>query len=225
MNSMSRRAFIGAMTLGGLPGVSFGRGAFASSQQDLRAVPGQLSVDYASALNLQIFLEGKAAFDLVGLVSMRPVESEAGKYPFGSLFLFPFKRNVSSPDIQAFFPGQNGRRPLRSIPAITSLGIPTDEYLCNYVVKMPAESFISFAAEPPFTNGAENRPWHTNVGNIASRNGAGDAIGVSWTSANLNHLWFENSRWIPDTRQANGLLWRSRIIAALRHASAMTHLT
>ena len=64
-------------------------------------------------------------------------------------------------------------------------GLPPDEYFCNYVLKAPSRSFISFSVGAPFSHGAQKRVWHTNVDNIGGR-----SVGIGWTSSNLNHPWF-----------------------------------
>ena len=67
---------------------------------------------------------------------------------------------------------------------MTPGGLPPDDYFCNYVLKVPRESFISFSVGAPFVGSAQKQSWHTNVDDIA-----GHAIGIGWTSSNLNHPW------------------------------------
>ena len=50
----------------------------------------------------------------------------------------------------------------------------------------------------------------------------GSAVGVDWTSPNLNNAWFGGSHWIPNTNACNGNAWREVIIAALRDQASVS---
>ena len=213
MRGLSRRAFLG-VSVGGLSSLQSHGAVLAALPADVLGLSQRNSVDAASALNLSQFLRNKHAFGLTGLLSMRPVEGELGRYPDGSLFLFPFKHAASCPDVRAFLPGRSATDPPIATVALTHGGLPPDEYFCNYVLKAPREGFISFSVGLPFAHGAQKRVWHTNVDDIGGR-----SIGIGWTSSNLNHPWFAGSRWIPDSDI--GKYWRARIIEDLRQAAAV----
>ena len=181
---------------------------------DVLGLSQRTSVATASALNLGQFLRNKRALGLTGILSMRLVEGGLSRYTSGSLFLFPFKHAASSPNVRAFLPGRSAAEPPIVTVALTHGGLPPDEYFCNYVLKVPPRSFISFSAGLPFSRSAAKWEWHTNVDNIA-----GHSIGIGWTSSNLNHPWFDGSRWIPD--RGDGKYWRARIIEGLRQAAAV----
>jgi hypothetical protein len=213
MRGLSRRAFFG-VSVGGLSALP-GRGTvLAALQRDMLALPQHANVDVASALNLRSFLQNNDTLGLTGLVSMRPVRGELGSYARDALLLFPFKRSAFNPDLPAFLPGRSATEPLIATVAMTPGGLPPDDYFCNYVLKAPRESFISFSVGAPFVGSAQKQSWHTNVDDIA-----GHPIGIGWTSSNLNHPWFAGSRWIPD--RDGGKYWRARIIDGLRRAAAI----
>jgi hypothetical protein len=188
--------------------------ALAASPVDVFNAPEGVNVAYAGALNLRFFLQSKNTLGLTGLFSMRPVEGELGNYASGALFLFPFKLSAASPDMPAFLPGAGAAHPLIATVAMTPGGLPPDEYFCNYVLKAPSRSFVSFSVGVPLVRGAQKRAWHTNLDNIG-----GSSIGVGWTSSNLNHRWFAGSRWIPD--RGEGKYWRARIVEGLRQVAAV----
>ena len=213
MTGLNRRTFFG-VSVGGLSALHGQSAALAALPSDAFGLPWQANADYASALNLKQFLQNKATLGLTGLVSMTPVAGELGSYAQATLLLFPFKHSAASPDLQAFLPGRSAVEPPIATVAMTPGGLPPDEYLCNYVIKLPRQSFISFSVGAPFAHGAEKRPWHSNVDNIG-----GGTIGIGWTSSNLNHPWFAGSRWIPD--RGEGKYWRARIIEGVRQASAV----
>jgi hypothetical protein len=213
MGGLSRRSFLG-VSVGGLSALHGQGMALAALASEAIGLPQRASPDYASALNLRLFLQNKETLGLIGLVSMRPVEGELGSYAQSTLFLFPVKLGMASPDLPAFLPGRSAVEPLIATVPMTPGGLPPDEYLCNYVLKVPRQSFISFSIGAPFARGAQKHNWHTNVADIG-----GGSIGIGWTSSNLNHPWFAGSHWIPD--RGDGEYWRARIIEAVRHASAI----
>jgi len=215
MSNLSRRAFLG-VSVGGLSALQGGRAALASFQFDPIGVSERLTVDRSSVLNFALFLQNMDDLGLTGVVTMTPVEGDLGSYAGGSLLLFPFNRGASGSNRQAFLPGRGAAGRLIATVPMTPAGLPPDEYFCNHVLKAPPQSFISFSVGAPLVNGAEKRPWYTNVDDIGNR-----SVGIGWTSSNLNHPWFAGSRWIPDSGQGNGRYWRARIVAGLHQASAL----
>jgi hypothetical protein len=169
--------------------------------------------ELANALNLRLFLANKDAFGLAGVISMRPTESELGRYPATALFLFPFKHNASTADAPAFLPGSAAASPLLETVAMPASGLCPDEYFCHFVLKAPWHDFIGFTVGAAIGHGMDKWPWHSNVaiGN--------DTVGFRWTSSNLNHSWFKGSSWISDDE--NGKAWRARIIAGVRWAATL----
>ena len=213
MRGLSRRTFFG-VSVGGLSTLHGAGTALAALPIEVFNSPARANVAYASALNLGLFLQNTNALGLSGLLSMRPVEGDFGSYASGALFLFPFQLSAMSPDLPAFLPGHSAAHPPIATIAMTPGGLPPDEYFCNYVLKAPSRSFISFSVGVPFAHGAQKRFWHTNVDNIGGR-----SVGIGWTSSNLNHPWFAGSRWIP--HRDEGKYWRARIIEGLRQAAAV----
>jgi hypothetical protein len=170
-------------------------------------------VEVSNALNLRLFLKNTDAVGLAGVMSMRAVEGEFGKYSAATLVLFPFKRKAPAADMPAFLPGASAADPPRAAVAMTSLGFSPDEFLCRYVLKAALENFIGFELGARFAPGFNNRPWRSNIA-------VGNAVvGARWSSANLNHRWFAGSHWIPDND--HGEAWRGRIVDGLRRAAAI----
>lgn len=212
MGGFSRRSFF-AVSVGGLSALQSHRSALAALPFDTTGLQQGANIAYANALNFKTFLQNKKTLGLVGLVSMRPVEDELRSYAEDELVLFPFKLSAASPDAQAYLPGRSAAEPLIATVPMTPGGLPPDEYLCHYVLNIRPQNFVSFSVGVPFSRGAAQGEWRTNVDNVA-----GDSIGIGWTSANLNHPWFAGSRWIPD--RDNGKHRRARIIEGLRRLSA-----
>lgn len=213
MTGLNRRTFFG-VSVGGLSALHGQSAALAALPAGVFNPSSRAFVEQASALNLKLFLQNKATLGLIGLLSMRPVAGELGSFGRDALFLFPFKRAGSNADLPAFLPGRSPLEPVIATVPMTPGGLPPDEYLCNYVLKAPRQSFISFSVGAPFAHGAEKRSWHSNVDNIGN-----GSVGIGWTSSNLNHPWFAGSRWIPD--RGEGKYWRARIIEGVRYASAI----
>ncbi len=200
MNGLDRRAFLGA-SIAGLAALG-GPGAAVAAISDSVFAGDRAAFDLAAARNLAAFLPRTDTVGLVGLLGVRTV---AG-HPRRGLFLFPFTSSAFSADVAAFLPGDGGL-PVRTA-AMTPGGLPPDEYLCNYVLGVPRENFISFSLGKPLVNGAQNHPWQ---GNLVLR---GTSVGIGWTSSNLNHPWFAGSRWIPE--RGEGARWRAHVIEELR---------
>jgi hypothetical protein len=212
MTGLNRRTFFG-VSVGGLSALHGQSAALAALPAGVFSQPSRAYVEQANTLNLRLFLQNKDTLGLTGLLSMKPVEGELGSYGRDTLILFPFKHRASGADLQAFLSGRSAAEPVVATVAMTPGGLSPDEYFCNYVLKAPRQSFISFSIGAPFVCGAQKRAWHTNVDNIG-----GGSIGIGWTSSNLNHPWFAGSRWIPD--RGDGKYWRARIIEGVRQVSA-----
>jgi hypothetical protein len=212
MGDPTRRAFL-SISAAGLCALVCDGTAFASLRPD--AVPSSRGArrELANALNLRLFLAGKDAFGLAGVMTMRQVEGELGTYPAAVLFLFPFKHNAATVDAPAFLPGSTAGSPLIETVTMPASGLSQDEYFCHFVLKAPWSNFIGFTVGAAIRHGMDKWPWQSNVviGN--------DTVGFRWTSSNLNHPWFKGSRWIPDNE--NGLAWRARIIDGVRRAATL----
>jgi hypothetical protein len=179
-------------------------------------LPSRRDVDSSNALNLRLFLQNKDTLGLTGVMSTSSVEGALGSYAAATLFLFPFNRGPASQNGRAFLPGRDAAGALIQAAPMTPTGLPPDEYYCNYVLRAPRESFIGFSVDTPRVRRAEKRPWFTNVDNIGN-----GSVNIGWTSANLNHLRFEGSHWIPDGEDGDGKYWRARIIEGVRQVSTM----
>jgi len=212
MDKLNRRSFlaISAASVSVLPGMGT---AFASTGLELISRPRSAPFELSNALNLRLFLRDRTALGLAGLMSMEPAESGFERYPAATLLLFPFKRHVDGSAQPAFLPGQGGQDHPVATVAMTTLGLPPDEFLCHYVLNAPRQSFIGFELGAALSRSADKQPWHNNIAL------GDDTIAVHWTSSNLNHPWFAGSRWIPDNDHGNA--WRSLIINGVRRAAAM----
>ncbi len=213
MGGLNRRAFFG-ISVGGLSSLRAQSVAMAAPLPGAVEFTRRANIDYASALNLDLFLQDTDRRGLVGLLSMTPVHGERGGYDAGALFLFPFKHAASSREFAAFLPGSSAAAPLVKTAAMTLGGLPPDDYYCSFVLKAPRQGFIAFSVGAPFTSGAQKWPWHTNVDDIRGR-----SIGIGWTSSNFNHPWFAGSHWVPDN--GSGKIWRARIIESIRRVAAI----
>lgn len=212
MGRPNRRSFlaISAASVGVLPGMG---PAFASTGPALIGWPHPASFELSNALNLRLFLRDRTVVGLAGLMSMEPAEGAFERYPAATLLLFPFKRHADGLAQPAFLPGRGGTdRPIATV-AMTTLGLPPDEFFCHYVLNAPRQSFIGFELGTAISRGADKRPWHNNIAL------GDDTVAVHWTSSNLNHPWFAGSRWIPDDE--HGEVWRARIIAGVRWAATL----
>jgi len=189
------------------------RTAFASVNPELMAWPHVTPFDLSNALNLRLFLQNKDAVGLAGLMSMEPAEGRFGRYPTATLLLFPFKRYADGPTGRAFLPGQGLLDGPVATVAMTTLGLPPDEFFCHYVLGAPRRSFIGIELGAAIARGADKWPWHNNV------DLGDDKVAVHWVSSNLNHPWFEGSRWIPDNE--HGEVWRARISGGVRRAAIL----
>lgn len=212
MGEPTRRTFL-SISAAGLYSLVRDRTAMASSQPGAALWSSRGRRELANALNLQQFLEYRDTFGLVGVMTMRPVKSELGRYPAAALFLFPFKSNASTKEVPAFLPGSAATSPLLETVTMPASGLSPDEYFCHFVLKAPWRNFIGFTAGTAIGHGMDKWPWHSNVA-IGD-----DTVGFRWTSSNLNHPWFMGSRWIPDNE--NGLATRAQIIDGVRRAATL----
>jgi len=212
MKTPSRRAFL-ATSAGGFCAIHGANAALAALQIGPIESPVSLRISLANALNFRLFAQNRSTLGLSAVMAMRPVDGRLGSYPASSLFLFPFNRDATSARELAHLPGPDAASPLIKTAAMTTLGLPPDEFFCHYVLKAPWQSFISCALEAPVAREIGTAPWHSNV------EIGGATIGVRWTSSNLNHPWFAGSRWIPESD--DGQIWRSRIIDGVRRAAVM----
>jgi hypothetical protein len=212
MGEPNRRTFVWFSTAGLCTLVCEGT-ALVALRPDAALLSSVARREFANALNLRLFLENKIAFGLAGVMTMRSVESELGSYPAAALFLFPFKHNTSNADTPAFLPGSAAESPLLETVTMPASGLSPDEYFCHFVLKAPWRSFIGFTVGAAIGHGMDKWPWHSNVvvGN--------DTVGFRWTSSNLNHPWFEGSRWIPNNE--SGVAWRAQIIGGVRRAATL----
>ncbi len=216
----NRRKFVG-LSLGGLAALSVPRSVSAATQCVTGPLPGflpnSLTVDCASKRNFQTFRQNSDYVGLAGVVSMTAVRGALGSYPAGDLFLFPWlkpKAQKSGKSCSAVLPA-NATQCINSSP-IPNAQLPVDEYFCRYMLQAPWTSFVGFEVDKPYTSLQANQVWFTNVDKLAD----GKAIGIDWTSSNLNNAWFGGSNWIPKTDACDGNAWRRLIVRALNQASA-----
>jgi hypothetical protein len=213
MTGLSKRAFLG-VSAGGLSALFREDAASAALQCAAIGLPHRLNVDCSSGRNLKLFLQNQEIYGLAGVVSMMSVAGESASYAYGTMFLFPFlKRRIPHemlPALKAFLPDSSTTTPLRFV------GLPPDEQFCRYELRAPWQSFIGFSVDKPVDASKAKQPWYTNVDQIGN-----GAVGIEWTSQNLNHPWFAGSRWIPAGKECNGMYWRALIIRAVRDASLM----
>ena len=224
MNSISRRTFIegsvGALAALGCPAAVFAAPECVSGPPRVPAyVPTRVSVDCASRQNFRLFRENAKYLGLAGLVSMNRVQGKFGAYPAGNLFLFPWlKREGVALGPNKAWPSVVPTSPTGSQSAspIPNSYTGPDEYFCHFVLKAPAYLFIGFGVDVPFDRDRARTPQFTNLERLSD----GQAIGVNWTSANLNDSYFAGSRMIPNDDQCSGKAWREAIIDGLQQVSA-----
>jgi hypothetical protein len=226
MSNFSRREFVGA---------SVSTAAMLSWPRFATAVPAQcnaaaglptslghqLTVDCASRQNFKAFRRYSDYLGLAGVVSMRPVQSSYGSFDAGNLFLFPWLKPAGQDLLKERHMSWStvvpaSARLSASADPIPGGTLPLDEYFCRVVLKSPWTSFIGFQVDVPFTAAQAHLAWFTNVDKLAD----GEGVGIDWTSANLNEIWFEGSRWIPGTDGCSGTAWRQMIIDGLYQAAA-----
>lgn len=222
MNSLSRRAFLGAS----LVAVETLRNPFsaAAALQCVTAplppfLPNRLTVDCASRVNFRLFRKNTNLMGLTGVVSMTFVRGKFGSYTAGNLSLFPYLKpkgvargkNIAWGSVAPASPTQ-------SVPAdpIPDETLPLDEYFCRLVLQTPWNSFIGFTVDEPFSTADARLAWLSNTAALAD----GKGVGIDWTSSNLNQPWFGGSQFIPNTDDCSGKAWRQVIADGLMQASA-----
>jgi len=221
MTDISRRAFVGT-SVGGVAALCITPSLAAACEEYVTGTalaypPVRLTVDSASIRNLQIFQQNTDYLGLGGAVSIEPVSGKLGSYPAGNLFLFPWvKPHGQGRDWPAAVALSMTRFEHGSpIPDAT---LPLDEYFLRHVLRVPWTSFIGFQVDKPYVGDDARRDWFSNVDKLAD----GSALGIDWTSHNLNNARFGGSNWIPSTYAYNGKAWREVIVDALKQASAAT---
>jgi hypothetical protein len=220
MRELDRRAFVG-MSLAGASAVCLAP-SWALAQQCVGGplpgfMPNSLTVDCASKQNFQAFRQNHDYLGLACVVSMTTVRGGRGSYQAGNLFLFPWLKPKAQALKGRVWPAAvplNATQVVTSSP-IPNAALPLDEYLCRVVLQAPGMSFIGCQVDKPLSAAEAKLNWFTNVDKLAD----GKAVGIDWTSANLNAPWFGGSRWVPNTDACNGNAWRAVIIAALNQAS------
>jgi hypothetical protein len=213
METPSRRAFL-ATSAGSFCAVYSANTALAALRVGSIESLVLLRISLANALNFRLFAQNRSTLGLTAVMAMRPVDGSLGSYPSRSLFLFPFNRDATSARELSYLPGPDAASALVETAAMTTLGLPPDEYFCHYVLNVPWQSFISCTLDAPVARDIGTWPWHNNV------EIGGTTIGIRWTSSNLNHSWFAGSRWIPESD--DGQAWRARIIDGVRRAAVMS---
>jgi hypothetical protein len=223
MDSLSRRTFVG-MSLVSFSAICMPQLAAAAGTQaqcvtgGLPFLPNRLTVNCAAARNFRAFRQNSDYLGLAGVVNMTSVRGKLASYEAGSLFLFPWLK----PKGRAL--GQGRAWPavvptdatlfVNSSP-IPDATLPPDEYFCRVVLQAPWTAFIGFQIDKPFSQSDGRLAWFTNVGKLAD----GQGVGIDWTSANLNNLWFGGSQWIPESETCSGKAWRQVIVDGLNQAS------
>src|SRR5258708_29551007 len=131
------------------------------------------------------------------------------------MMVFPWlkPKGKSGPELPAMVP-INSLQFISSAP-IADTTLPLDEYFCNYRLQAPTRMFIGFQVDVPHSKLEARFDWFSNTGKLAD----GKAVGIDWTSSNLNHPWFGGSRFIPNTDTCNRPARRQPIQAGLMEAS------
>lgn len=218
LDHFSRRAFIGA-SLAAAATLPETVSAIAAPSCVTGSLPGflpnRLTVDCASRMNFRLFRKNPGSLGLAAVVSMTYVRGELGSYSAGNLFLFPWLKAKGQAQ-SIVWPSVAPTDATQFVQAspIPNAFVAPDEYFCGFVLKAPASNFIGFQLDAPF-RGREQLAWVTNVEKLAD----GGAVGINWTSSNLNRTWFAGSSSIPNTDTCNGNAWRKVIVDGLNQAS------
>lgn len=222
MSKLSRRAFLAASA-----------GTMATLQQPLAALaqsqcttgglppflPNRLTVDCASRQNFRLFRRNPDYLGLTGIVSMTFVRGKLGSYSAGNLFVFPWLKAKGRALGQGRpWPAAVPVSTTQSVPAspVPDESLPQDEYFCRIVLQAPWPMFIGFTVDKPLAKADAESAWCSNVDKL----GDGAAVGIDWTSHNLNRAWFGGSNWVPETDACNGRAWRQVIVDGLNQASS-----
>jgi len=221
MKMLNRRAFVGA-SIAAVETLRHPFLADAAPQCVTGALPAflpnRLTVDCASRQNFRMFRENSTYLGLTGVVSMTFVRGKYGSYSAGNLFLFPWLK----PKGRALRAAKQWGSVLpTSATASTSASpipgatLPVDEYFCRIVLQSPWTSFIGVMVDEPYNKSDARLDWFSNVEKLAD----GKGVGIDWTSPNLNNPWFGGSRYIPNTDDCSGGVWRKLIAEGLMQAS------
>jgi len=166
-------------------------------------------------MNFRLFRKNPESLGLAGVVSMTFVRGALGSYSAGNLFLFPWLKPKGSAQgiVWPSVAPTDATQFVQASP-IPNAFLPPDEFFCGLVLKAPASNFIGFELDAPFQS-RQKLAWVTNVEKLAD----GGAVGINWTSSNLNRPWFGGSSSIPNTDACNGNAWRKVIVDGLNQAS------
>jgi hypothetical protein len=222
MTNLDRRGFLasaGALSLACFPGVAEAQTACVTGAYP-PFLPNRLTVDCASRQNFRLFRQNPDYLGLTGVVSMTSVRSKYGTFPSGNLFLFPWLK----PKGRAFGASKNwgsavstGATTVASMSPIPNEYLPPDEYFCRVVMAItPLTTCIGVWVDVPHAATNANGMWLSNTPKLAD----GNAVGIDWTSSNLNNPWFGGSRWIPNADDCQGNAWRNLITDGINQASA-----
>jgi hypothetical protein len=218
MGGVDRRAFLGmsAAAVSTLihPGLAAAQTA-ACVTGGMPFLPMRLSVACASRLNFQLFRKNPKYLGLAGAVSMSSVRGKYGSYDAGTMFLFPWLKPKALDSYGAGTVLPVNAVQVASSGPIPDATLPVDEYFCNYRLQAPAKMFIGFQVDAPHSRLEARFDWFSNVAKLSD----GKAVGIDWTSSNLNHSWFGGSRFIPNKDTCNGPAWRKLIVDGLMQAS------
>lgn len=220
MIAVDRRAFVG-MSAGGLSALCLPQPVLAAAQGVTGSLPSflptVLSVDCASRHNFRTFRQNSKLMALTGVVSMSFVRGRQGSYQAGNLFLFPWLKPKGK---GATLPAVMPVNAVQYVDAtlIPDATLPPDEYFCRCVLQAPFTSFIGFQVDEAYAAPDAKWDWLSNTDKLAD----GKAVGIDWTSCNLNQPWFDGSHWIPGTSTCGGAAWRKLIVAGLHQAATAT---
>lgn len=219
MNPFDRRTFLlsaGAAAVLARPDAALAQASCVTGGMPF--LPSYLTVDCASRRNFQLFRANSEYLGLAAAVSMTAVRGKYGAYQAGNLFLFPWlkpKGQALAGKTWASVLPTNATVVTAASP-IPNAALPLDEYLCRVLLAVPYTSCIGCSVDVPYGADDAKRAWFSNVDQLAG----GTAVGIDWTSSNMNNGWFGGSRWIPAADTCNGASWRKLIAGGLRLASS-----
>jgi hypothetical protein len=213
----NRRSVV-AMSVGGLAVLAMPPSVAAAAQcvsVGLQGfLPNSLTVDCASAGNFRTFRQYPDYLGLAGVVSMSAVRGKLGSYQAGNLFLFPWLKPKGQGRTLPALLASSATAFVNASP-IPDATLPVDEYFCRVLLQAPWTSFIGFQVDRPFDAANAKLASLSNTDKLAD----GSAVGVDWTSSNLNNPWFGGSSCIPGTADCDGSAWRKLITSGLNQAS------
>ena len=221
MGDITRRGFTG-LSLAGVAAIGLPRHQVLAAQCAAGGmpalVPNRLAVGCASRQNFRLFRQYSSYVGLAGVVSMIDAAGPGGSYRAGSLYLFPWLKPkglaLRTAPLRAALPTGTASSTTTAKPIPGSV-LPQDEYLCRFVLRAPWRNFIGFTVDTPLTGVKSQPAWYTDIPKLAD----GQAVGIDWTSSNLNAAWFGGSSTIPDQDFCNGNAWRALIADGLNQVS------